>query len=232
LGHSTHLLERLVGFALSPLTTTVPLNFLLPDCTNEDRITATRPRNLFQLLHVHSAHLVPHTDNTMDSKLPKPTLQAVDGPLASFTLFPKLLIEIRRVIWKLSLPGERYFEFVSMYEPGRCPVSYVHCKNKQIPHMSVCQESRTEALREYKKFRANCTGCPPVYVSPSLDVFCFAGRIMDEVEECLHHTMAQFPIKRLATSAGLGETRELTKECRCSMSSAPRNEEFTNFPVF
>jgi hypothetical protein len=168
----------------------------------------------------------------MGSKLSKPTLKAADGPLTSFTPFRKLPIEVRRIIWKLSLPGERYFEFVTMYEPGRYPVSYAHCKNKQIPHMSVCQGSRTEALREYKEFRTNCTGCPSVYVSPSLDVFCFAGRIMDEVEECLIHTMAQFPIKRLATSAGLGETRELTKECRCSMSPEPLDEEITNFPVF
>jgi hypothetical protein len=117
------------------------------------------------------------------------------------------------MIWKYSLPGPRYFEFVTMYEPGDWEVSFAHCKDKKIPQLAVNQQSRGEALKEYIQFRTNCTGCPPIYVSPEVDIFCFAySRNMEEILNELNHLMQQIPIKRLATQVGIADDAELTKD--------------------
>ena len=98
----------------------------------------------------------------MGSKLSKPVITPVDapGPLTTFPLFRKLPLEIRRMIWKYSLPGERFLEFVGEHEPGDLPVSFLYCKDKEIPHMSACHESRAVAREEYVEFRPYVTGMP------------------------------------------------------------------------
>ena len=53
------------------------------------------------------------------------------------------------MIWKHSLPGERFLEFVSEYEPVDWIVFFIQCKDKKIPHMSACHESRAVAREEY-----------------------------------------------------------------------------------
>jgi hypothetical protein len=167
----------------------------------------------------------------MGSKLSKPVTPAVDAPvtLTTFPLFRNLPFEIRRMIWKRSLPGERFLEFVSMYEPGDWVVSFVHCKDKKIPHMSVCHESRSVAREEYVEFRPNVTGAPPMYVSPKLDVFCFAGRRMEGIEHCIFQARDQVPIKRVATQQGLGGELLQTIDCRTKLFPEYLDSRFTNF---
>ncbi|KAE9380160.1 hypothetical protein N431DRAFT_448958 [Stipitochalara longipes BDJ] len=138
----------------------------------------------------------------------RPTIQSspasLDFPLTSFTLFPKLQPEVRSMVWRHALPGPRWFEFVSMFEPGDQIVSYAHCKDKKITLLAVNHESRMEVLREYKQFRTSCTGCPPMYISPEIDVFCFSSyRNMEEMINCLEYTIRQIPIRRLATQEGI-----------------------------
>jgi hypothetical protein len=117
------------------------------------------------------------------------------------------------MVWRYSLPGPRYFEFVTMYEPGDWEVSYAHCKDKKIPQLAINRESRAVALKEYIQFRTSCTGCPPMYVSPEVDIFCFAnGRNMEEMLNELNHLMQQIPIKRLATQVGIADEDRWTKE--------------------
>lgn len=166
----------------------------------------------------------------MGSKLSKPVITPVDapGPLTTFPLFRKLPLEIRRMIWKHSLPGERFLEFASDFEPGDLPISFLYCKNKEIPHMSACHESRAVALEEYVAFRPNVTGCPPMYVSPKLDIFCFAGRCMEDLDQVLAQARDQISIKRVATQHGFSDEFP-AKDCRTKFFPKYFNPEFTNF---
>jgi len=137
-------------------------------------------------------------------KLIQPT--GLSQPATSFTLFPKLAIEVQLMIWRHSLPGPRWFEFVAMFEPGEVLTSYAHCKDKKIALLGVNRESRMVVREEYKQFRTNCTGCPPMYFCPTVDVFCFAHWLdMDEMENNLEYTTQHIPIKRIATTENLGK---------------------------
>jgi 2EXR family len=151
----------------------------------------------------------------MGSKLSKPVSTPVHapGPLTTFPLFRKLPVEIRRMIWKHSLPGERFLEFVSEYEPADWIVFFIQCKDKKIPHMSACHESRAVAREEYVEFRPYVTGCPPMYVSPKLDIFCFAGRCFEDLDQVLVQARDQISIKRVATQYGFGPEFP-AKDCR------------------
>jgi hypothetical protein len=139
------------------------------------------------------------TDATLPAEVP---LSSESNQLTEFTLFPELPLELRNKIWKYTLPGPRYIEFVSMYEAGDYPVSYPHCKDKTPPvALHVCRESRTEALREYSELCGSCTDCPPMYYSPKIDIFCFAnGRIVNDLDWLLTDIYNQYNggIKRLA----------------------------------
>ncbi len=166
----------------------------------------------------------------MGSKLSKPVVTAVDapGPLTTFPLFRKLPIEIRRMIWKHSLPGERFLEFVGTFEPGDLPVSFIQCKDKDIPHMIACHESRAVAREEYVEFRPYVTGCPPMYVSPKLDIFCFAARCLEDPEQVLSQARDQISIKRVATQFDFGGEFP-AKDCRTKFFPNYFDREFTNF---
>jgi hypothetical protein len=131
------------------------------------------------------------------------TDEALLPPEPNQLTIPKLPAELRHKIWKCTLPGPRYIEFVSMYEAGDYPVSYPQCKDRKPPiALHICRESRTEALREYKELRGSCTGCPPMYYSPKVDIICFAnGRIVNDLHWLLTDIYDQHKegvIKRLA----------------------------------
>lgn len=66
-----------------------------------------------------------------------------------FELFPRMPLEIRRMVWKLSLPGPRV---VNVYRWTRSPSKLQFRSNDNLPNpaaLSVCRESRSVALERY-----------------------------------------------------------------------------------
>lgn len=70
-----------------------------------------------------------------------------------FTLFPKLPAEIRLMIWKAALPGPRLVDVNFQFEDSEFAFgsNLASCASPTPPPtlLSVCHESRTEALKHY-----------------------------------------------------------------------------------
>jgi hypothetical protein len=68
-----------------------------------------------------------------------------NNDFARFTLFPKLPIELRRIIWRRSLPGQRVVEVLYYNFTGQCRSS------RPIPiALHVSSEARGVALESYE----------------------------------------------------------------------------------
>jgi len=68
-------------------------------------------------------------------------------PLSKFELFPKLPIELRLKVWKLSMPGPRRVD-VRFLSDGRRGDHEFTAEMPVLLH--VCQESRNEVLKKYE----------------------------------------------------------------------------------
>jgi 2EXR family len=97
------------------------------------------------------------------------------GPLVkttspTFTLFPKLAVELRLRIWELALPGPRLVEMRS----DACPRDNSHRSTPSILH--VCSESRAEALKWYTALPLGLASDPlrAVYVNFEIDTLYFS----------------------------------------------------------
>lgn len=92
---------------------------------------------------------------------------------ADFTLFPNLAKELRLVIWKKALPGPRIVELIyhRRKKDSEGDVIPGHFTSRcHLPiNLSVCQESRREALKQYKLSFATRNSDPKVYFDPSVD---------------------------------------------------------------
>jgi 2EXR family len=76
-----------------------------------------------------------------------------NSKLRSFTLFPRLPTEIRQMIWKYALPGERIFEV--FYRANYFPrLQDLRASNAPLLQLiSVNREALSVALQDYRKLR-------------------------------------------------------------------------------
>jgi hypothetical protein len=105
--------------------------------------------------------------------------------LRSFTLFPKLPPEIRQMIWKYALPGERIFE-VSCWVgnfPRSNDLRASHAPLLKL--LSVCREASSVVQQNYQKLRIQDLGEGRVsskyfylLVNYKKDIFYFSGGYM------------------------------------------------------
>ncbi|PVH69278.1 hypothetical protein DL98DRAFT_541748 [Cadophora sp. DSE1049] len=93
------------------------------------------------------------------------------GPLSSLKFFPKLLLELRLMIWKLSLPGKRVVKFSTVYILPFIEELIVD-QSLPTPLLHVNRESRAEALQSCEFFAGRWKG-RPIYVNYELDTMSF-----------------------------------------------------------
>ncbi len=88
-----------------------------------------------------------------------------------FTLFPNLAVELRLKIWKFALPGPRSIKIrrVKTDESAYSKQNFRITGMNEVPALlRTCHESRTEALRFYKRMFGSVDGRPQ-YFDPSID---------------------------------------------------------------
>jgi hypothetical protein len=114
----------------------------------------------------------------------------------TFTLFPELPLELRRMIWRQALPGPRYVElrtaakFVDssgrhVYEND--PQYLIFTAVEKAPVLfSTCHEARTEVVKVYRPFKGIKKNSGSVWLDPRTDVLCFRyDYFMAEVHDAL-----------------------------------------------
>lgn len=84
--------------------------------------------------------------------------------LSEFTLFPKLSLELRRIIWRYSLPGRRVVEVFYNDETGECTSP---CALPAALHVS--SEARGVALESYQLLFATRKANAKIYFDVSVD---------------------------------------------------------------
>lgn len=138
------------------------------------------------------------TDNTISAQDAN-----AKSPLTSFTLFPKLPMELRLVIWEMILPGQRFVDirstlaYVEGYE-GRVDEAGMPYEDYTIRTWHpvgverapvgffICRESRIEILKTYTSLKST-DGNPAVFVDFTKDVLCFRyWRFHASIEEFLN----------------------------------------------
>jgi hypothetical protein len=94
-------------------------------------------------------------------ELPK---EIVAPSLTEFRFFPRLPVEIRRMIWRHALPGPRLVELWYDEDMGSCtsPAPLPVC-------LWVCHESRTEAKLFYRLLFATDRAEATIYLDPHID---------------------------------------------------------------
>ncbi|KAF2153133.1 hypothetical protein K461DRAFT_135643 [Myriangium duriaei CBS 260.36] len=96
------------------------------------------------------------------------------GTIAQFTLFLKLPIELRRLIWRHTLPGPRRVR-VGCRKGDTCSEGLVAREGTAGPPMAlqICHEARQEALRYYVLSFGTRVSPPTVYFDYHIDTLCF-----------------------------------------------------------
>ncbi|KAI9048960.1 hypothetical protein LZ554_006809 [Drepanopeziza brunnea f. sp. 'monogermtubi'] len=99
-------------------------------------------------------------------------IKVIEEPIfAQFARFPK---EIRRNIWRLSLPGPR------MVELNYNPVFHVVSPTRNPIQLQICHESREEALMELDLVFHPGAANPPIYVNASTDTLYFSDQYTNQ----------------------------------------------------
>lgn len=106
--------------------------------------------------------------------------QRASRALQTFTLFPRLPIEIRFKIWRLSQPHDRVVTIVNKSNdehPGPNHQQYLVAAQQVIPvQLQVCRESRQEALKWYSSILGTFPE-QPVYFDFERDIlFMYTSR--------------------------------------------------------
>ncbi|KAE9376147.1 hypothetical protein N431DRAFT_543445 [Stipitochalara longipes BDJ] len=102
------------------------------------------------------------------------TAPALIFALSKFHLFPKLPPEIRRMIWSVSIPGQRVIRVVphssskTMTQESISTYRLIYGAQDFMDHiptvlLQICKESRTFALERYKPFLGGPWGDLPLY---------------------------------------------------------------------
>ena len=99
-----------------------------------------------------------------------------DSTFSAFKLFPKLPLELRLMVWKLSLPEGRVIKFSTIRALSANKHLIVDQK-LPTPLLHVNQESRLEALQAYELFAGRWRG-DPIYVNFKKDTLKF--RLVDQ----------------------------------------------------
>ncbi|KAJ5042788.1 uncharacterized protein L3040_004181 [Drepanopeziza brunnea f. sp. 'multigermtubi'] len=100
------------------------------------------------------------------------SIKVIEDPIfAQFARFPK---EIRRKVWRLSLPGPR------MVELNYNPSFHVVSPTRNPIQLQICHESREEALMKLDLvFRPGAPN-PPIYVHASTDTLYFSDQYTNQ----------------------------------------------------
>ncbi|CZR52636.1 uncharacterized protein PAC_02513 [Phialocephala subalpina] len=100
----------------------------------------------------------------------------------TFTLFPKLPLELRNIIWLFALPPSRHVKFRNrrilqdLVESSVCYDNIRLNASTKIPTiLSVCSESRAVALVHYPLHLHNILGGFPLSIDYETDIFEISG---------------------------------------------------------
>jgi hypothetical protein len=97
-----------------------------------------------------------------------PQIESPSQSVTTFTVFPKLPVELRFKIWKLALPGTRVVAINFDYE------SETITSSARIPAaLHTCRESRLEALKVYKLTFGYLMDPGKVYFNPFSDILLY-----------------------------------------------------------
>ncbi|KAL2072982.1 hypothetical protein VTL71DRAFT_10306 [Oculimacula yallundae] len=133
------------------------------------------------------------------------TIKCGQPLLVSSSGFPKLPLELRLIIWKLSLPPGRtiYFNEVGVPKTNDLPASTTLKADWILPTplLHVNQESREFALQVYELYAGPWSG-NPIYINFSKDTLCFGGldqlylafgyEYISLLEHCMQEKSAHF----------------------------------------
>ncbi|PVH75398.1 hypothetical protein DL98DRAFT_536557 [Cadophora sp. DSE1049] len=126
-------------------------------------------------------------------------------PAKTFTLFPKLPLEVRLIIWKLALYNPRTISVDTIIpRPLLSPIYTQPLTNLRF----VCHESRAEALKVQIALNKVSVGDKTIFISPSVDVLWLsAWGISDDewilVFKILHKTLAHNRLPKIAVNLEL-----------------------------
>ncbi|RDL40966.1 uncharacterized protein BP5553_00945 [Venustampulla echinocandica] len=97
-----------------------------------------------------------------------------------FTLFPKLSVELRCIIWKLALPGTRFVTIrkTKCLGDGVEPYWEPVCAEKAPSLLFVCREARAEALKTYVPIKGTVPESSAIYCDFNRDYVCFDNYIL------------------------------------------------------
>lgn len=116
------------------------------------------------------------------------TSQASSVGCTTFTLFPRLPMEIRELIWHMTLPGPRLVEIQykhSSSSEGNTLLSGAFPRRPPPVSLRVCQESRNKALRVYTLCIPTKIGVPKCYFSPPLDTLLLPCGWLHRPDPCM-----------------------------------------------
>lgn len=100
------------------------------------------------------------------------------GADKTFHDFPRLPPELRKKVWMLALPEQRFVKVFWTYEDmhaGRAigATWYAIAADKAPALFFACHESRYEITQRYEPFKGNAAGKGTVWIDPTKDVLCF-----------------------------------------------------------
>jgi len=114
--------------------------------------------------------------SVLPTKLKSP--EEITGlPLHEFHRFPRLPIEIRLAIWKLSLPGRNYVEVIASKKGSLGGDKTWALQSKEVAPtlFFACKESRCEVTKCYIPLRGTDLSSPVIYFSFEKDFLKFAN---------------------------------------------------------
>tara|TARA_R110002060_G_scaffold38977_2_gene50201 strand:+ start:1210 stop:2262 length:1053 start_codon:yes stop_codon:yes gene_type:complete len=141
--------------------------------------------------------------NRQSNLVPRPTPPTV--PAKTFTLFPKLPLEVRRIIWNLVLYTPTTISAdIMIPRPFLNPIY-----NQPINNLrTICRESRTEAIKAQVTLNKATVGQKTFFINPTVDILWLsAWGISDDewilVFTILHGLLAHNHLPKIAVSLEL-----------------------------
>jgi hypothetical protein len=107
-----------------------------------------------KMSQLETMSVIPHTESQIESADSEGSSPDEKQDLESFTLFPKLPIELRLKIWRLALPPGRHVKMDLSHHFSESPTAPEYVTMKEDEHsppitLYVNRESREETLRHY-----------------------------------------------------------------------------------
>jgi hypothetical protein len=150
-----------------------------------------------------------------------------------FEFFQLLPLQIRQIIWRLSLPGPRFIRTrpfqrsisKSSHKLDVCFSYYSNNPSTSPTALYVCNESRQVALSIYRRLRVMDPRSKPIYFSHDRDTLQFTG--LDKLfQELLSQGINPQDIVELSQKACWSEARQCTRLGTVKFSLHPQPSEY------